>query len=97
MVAKAAADGIPPRPIPWSVLSRRVVVTYSDGEAADVGVGVGVGVAIWTSGFNRPHAGRLLVHDVVRKAWSSSRCSLADPIYDIKEIEGIGPLTALAS
>ena len=33
----------PPRPIPWSVLNRRVVLTYSDGEGADAGVGV----AIW--------------------------------------------------
>ena len=70
-----------------------MVITYSDGEGADAGVGV----AIWPSGFNRPQAGRLLVPDVVRKAWSSSRCAPGDPFYDIQEIDGIGPLLALTN
>ena len=35
--------------------------------------------------------------DVVRKAWSSSRCSPGDPFYDIQEVEGIGPLIALTT
>ena len=83
----------PPRPIPWSVLNRRVVITYSDGEGADAGVGV----AIWSHGLSRPQAGRLLVPDAVRRAWSSARPLPGDPFYDIQEVEGIGPLIALTT
>jgi hypothetical protein len=81
----------PPRPIPWCMQGRRVVVTYSDGEGADAGVGV----AIWASCLGRAQAGRLEVPNCVRAAWSSS-CS-REPFYDIQEIEGIGPLIALTT
>ena len=83
----------PPRPVLWNVLNRRIVVTYSGGE----GAGAGVGVAIWASCFAPPQAGRLLVPDVVRKAWSSSRRQPADPFYYVQVIEGVGPLIAFTN
>ena len=82
----------PPRPIPWMVQSRRVVVTYSDGEGSGH-----VGVAIWSKVLSRPQAGRIKVPDVVRQIWTASRRTPGDEYHDIQEVEGIGPLLALST
>ena len=64
-----------PRPIPWMVSGRKLVVTYCDGEGADAGVGV----AIWCDDLRKPQAGRVMVPDCVRRLWSSTRGSPDDP------------------
>ena len=74
------------------VLNRKIVVAYSDGEGSGH-----VGVAIWSSEFRRPQAGRIRVPEVVRKAWTASRCLPGAPFNDIQEVEGIGPLLALTT
>ena len=78
-------NNAPPRPIPWMVSGRKLVVTYSDGEGADAGVGV----PIWCDELRLPQAGRMLVPDCVRRLWSSTRGSPEDPFYDIQNIEGV--------
>jgi hypothetical protein len=42
----------PPRPIPWRVDGRHLVVSYSDGEGSDAGVGI----AIWSDKLSTPEA-----------------------------------------
>ena len=84
-------NNAPSRPIPWMISGRKLVVTYSDGEGADAGVGV----AIWCDELRLPQAGRMMVPECVRRMWSSTRGSPDDPLYDIQNIEGIGPLIAL--
>mgnify|MGYP000517983845 CR=1 FL=1 len=54
------------------------------------GADAGVGVAIWSIGLSRPQAGRLLVPDAARRAWSSARPQPGGPFYDIQEVEGLG-------
>ena len=82
----------PPRPIPWLVHNRRLVVTYSDGEGSGH-----VGVAIWSSEVSRSQGGRIRVPDVVRKIWTACRRLLGAEFNDIQEVEGIGPLLALTT
>ena len=81
----------PPRPIPWRLEDRPMVVSYSDGEGSDAGVGV----AIWTERLHRPQAGRLDVPKEIRRLWASQRVAASGDLYDIQEIEGIGPLLVL--
>jgi hypothetical protein len=81
----------PSRPIPWSLDSRHTVVTYSDGEGSG-----GIGVAIWSSKLSSPEAGRMMVPADVRKLWSSSLSSSPE-LYDIQEVEAVGPLVALST
>ena len=74
------------------VHNRRIVVTYSDGEGSGH-----VGVAIWSNLLRRPQAGRIRVPKLVREIWTACRRIPGDDFNDIQEVEGIGPLLALAT
>lgn len=83
----------PPRPIPWKIDQADVVITYSDGD----GSSAGVGVAIWSQRLTQPEAGRIDVPVCIRKLWAAQRASTQDDLFDIQEIEGIGPSLALTT
>ena len=82
----------PPRTIPWKVSECDVVVSYSDGEGGDAGVGV----AIWSKRLTTPEAGRMRIPDDVRQLWAHQKARSTE-LFDIQEIEGIGPLIIITT
>ena len=83
----------PPRPIPWKLDERNITVSYSDGEGSDAGVGV----AVWSARLAAPEAGRIDIPPQIRKLWAAQRVAASGELYDIQEIEGIGPLLVLTT
>jgi hypothetical protein len=83
----------PPRPIPWRIEERDLVISYSDGEGSDAGVGV----AIWSKRLRQPEGGLIDVPLPIRKLWAAQRLASSGDLYDIQEIEGIGPLLVLTT
>ena len=83
----------PARPIPWNLAQRDLTISYSDGEGSDAGVGV----AIWSNRLDFPQAGRMDIPAAVRNLWASQRKDESGELYDIQEIEGIGPLLVLTT
>ncbi len=79
---------MPPRRVPTSIVPRRTVVTYSDGEGSG-----GVGVGLFRSG-HTPLAAFTAVPACIRDAWQRSK-DRAGSKTDIFLIEAIGPLLAL--
>ena len=77
----------PPRPVNVDVLSRPMVVSYSDGEGADAGVGV----AVWSPMLDRAVGGYIRVPHELRELWAKER----EMCRDIYEIEAVGPLLIL--
>ena len=67
------------------------VVSYSDGEGADAGVGV----AIYKDG-EPTEAGFMKVPTCVRNLWSRQK-HIGGELYDILEIEAVGPAIVLAT
>jgi hypothetical protein len=83
----------PSRPIPWRIEERDLVISYSDGEGSDAGVGV----AIWSKRLSQPEGGLIDVPLQIRKLWARQRLAASGDLYDIQEIEGIGPLLVLTT
>ena len=81
----------PPRLTPSDLRSKKLVVSYSDGEG-NLG---GVGVALWVPGHKHPHAGVLEVPEEVRQVWDTQMARGRH--NDIFEIEAIGPLVILVN
>ena len=89
-------DGLklaPARAIPWKLDQLDVAISYSDGEGSDAGVGV----AIWSRRLQLPEAGRLDIPSCIRTLWAGQRRIHSGELYDIQEIEGIGPLLVLST
>ena len=76
-----------PREIPVNLGRLPVAVSYSDGEGSG-----GVGIALWAP-CGRVVAGKMIVPDAVRALWS--RTESAGDVYDIYELEAIGPALVL--
>ena len=76
-----------PREIPVNLDRLPVAVSYSDGEGSG-----GVGVALWAP-CGSIVAGRMVVPDAVRAIWS--RAEQCGDVYDIYELEAIGPALVL--
>jgi hypothetical protein len=83
----------PARAIPWKLDQLDVAISYSDGEGSDAGVGV----AIWSKRLRFPEAGRLDIPTYIRTLWAGQRKTQSGELYDIQEIEGIGPLLVLST
>ena len=83
----------PPRPVPWKIEERHLVISYSDGEGCDAGVGV----AVWSNRLAQPEGGLIDVPIEIRKLWAAQRLAASGELYDIQEIEGIGPLLVLTT
>jgi len=83
----------PARSIPWKLDQLDVAISYSDGEGSDAGVGV----AIWSRRLRVPEAGRLDIPPGIRNLWAGQRQTRSGGLYDIQEIEGIGPLLVLST
>ena len=71
--------------------SKRLVITYSDGEGSTAGVGV----AIWEEG-RETEAGYLRTPPSVRRLWSRQK-EIGGEHHDIFEIEALGPALVLAT
>ena len=91
MVVRGPAQVIFHREVPLNLRSKRLVVSYSDGEGTDAGVGV----AIWAPDLAQPLAAFICIPREVRLYWSAQRTSPAK--HDIFQIEAIGPLVTLAT
>ena len=74
-----------PREILVNLGRLTVAVSYSDGEGSG-------GVALWAP-CGRVVAGKMIVPDAVRALWS--RTGSAGDVYDIYELEAIGPALVL--
>ena len=83
----------PARAIPWKLDQLDVTISYSDGEGSDAGVGV----AIWSRRLQVPEAGRMDIPSCIRTLWAGQRRLQSGELYDIQEIEGIGPLLVLTT
>ena len=85
--------GPPARPVPASLTSKKVVVSYSDGE----GGSAGVGVALWHRSLECPVAAYLRVPREVRLLWSKARGHAlpSERLNDIFSIEAVGPAVVL--
>ena len=83
--------GFTSRPIPTSLESLPLVVSYSDGE----GGWAGIGAAIWLPNRERPLAVYAEVPPVLREHWRSINGS--DGFEDIFLVEALGPLLLLVT
>jgi len=85
----------PPRPVFASCFPKHMVLSYSDGEGSDAGVGI----AAWCPERigDVPLAGFIEIPDEIRHLWSSQKAKYAETgeMYDIAEIEAVGPLLIL--
>ena len=80
-----------PRQIPTFLQCRDTVVTYSDGEGANVGLGI----AVWSSRCpHGPLAAYCEIPESVHRLWDKQR---SDEWRDIFLIEAIGPLAILTT
>ena len=79
------------REVPMSFDGVPHVVSYSDGEGAEAGVGV----AIYKDG-EPTEAGFMKIPACIRKLWSRQK-HLGGELYDILEIEAVGPAIVLAT
>jgi hypothetical protein len=80
-----------PRPIPTSLSSLPLLVSYSDGEGADAGIGA----ALWHPFATRPLAVFAEVPAMVREQWRVFQNSKS--FEDIFLVEALGPLLLLVT
>ena len=82
---------LPARPVPINMETRRVMISYSDGE----GSYAQVGIALWAQGQKMARAGIVRIPDDLRTQWDSKR--KGNWYHDICEVEPVGPLLVLAN
>lgn len=83
----------PPRPVPWNMSGRNLIVSYTAGEGADAGVGV----AVWSDQLQCPEAGRIDIPPSIRGLWAGQRLRATGMYHDIQEVEAIGPLLVMST
>ena len=80
---------LPSRPVPIHLHTRKVMVSYSDGEGSNAQVGI----ALWEQGQSRARAGVVRIPDTLRTQWDHrKKCNRFNDIY---EVEAVGPLLIL--
>ena len=82
-----------PREVPFRMLDRPRVVSYSDGE----GSYAGIGIALWSSRRQRPLAGYIQAPPELRRLWSRQQRHALQSDVDIFEIEAAGPALILSN
>ena len=55
------------------------------------------GLAVWSSQLLQPQAGRMDIPMDIRKLWSAQKILNSNSLFDIQEVEGIGPLLILST
>ena len=68
--------------------SKKLVISYSDGEGSTAGVGI----AIWSEG-DETEAGYIRTPAAIRRLWSRQK-EIGGEHHDILEIEALGPVGA---
>ena len=77
---------LPHRVVLNSAFTRKVVVSYSDGEGAYAQVGI----AAWTQGQKIGRAGVIRVPDHLRRMWDTKRaCERYNDMFEVEAILGL--------